>query len=108
MKAADNLDYEVHIPLAIGSLIKYRYVRQSSDGNLIEHDTSGNTVQYRLALVDKPAVIKDFIPGWKTGAYQGKVGEISGYVYDQKTEIPLGEIMVCLDGQKTFPRRRLL
>jgi hypothetical protein len=102
MEAKDNLSYYVRIPLAIGSLQKYRYVRQGTDANLIERDTFGNVVQYRLAAIKKPAVIKDLIAGWEEKAYAGKTGEISGYVYDQKTEAPLGEIMICLNGLRTF------
>jgi len=102
MEAKDNLSYFVRIPLVIGSLLKYRYVRQGTDANLIEHDTNGRQLQYRLSLVKKPAVVKDFISGWKSDIYQGKTGEISGFIYDQDTEAPLGEIMVCLNGLKTF------
>lgn len=102
MEAKDNLSYFVRIPLTIGSLQKYRYVRQGTDVNLIERDTFGNVVQYRLAAIKKPAVIKDLIAGWEEKAYAGKTGEISGYVYDQKTEAPLGEIMICLNGLRTF------
>ncbi len=102
MEAKDSLSYYVRIPLAIGSLQKYRYVRQGTDANLIERDTFGNVVQYRLAAIKKPAVIKDLVAGWEEKAYTGKTGEISGYVYDQKTEAPLGEIMICLNGLRTF------
>jgi len=102
MEAKDDYSYYVRIPLAIGSLVKYRYVRQGTDANIIERDANGNVLQYRLNLIKKPAVVKDFISGWEATAYQGQTGEISGFIYDQDTEAPLGEILVCLNGLKTF------
>jgi hypothetical protein len=82
MEAKDDYSYFVRIPMAIGSLVKYRYVRQGTDANIIEHDTNGNVVHYRLNVIKKPAIVKDFIAKWNSKKYEGKTGEFSGFVYD--------------------------
>ena len=102
MQAKDNYSYYVRIPMVIGTLVKYRYVRQGTDNNIIEHDTNGNIVQYRLNVIRKPAVIKDFVAKWDSNAYTGQTGEISGYIFDNKSETPLPEIMVSINGIRTY------
>jgi hypothetical protein len=39
---------------------------------------------------------------WDGNPYQGITGELSGYIFDKKTEAPLSEIMVSVDGMRTF------
>ena len=102
MEAKDDYSYFVRIPMVIGTVVKYRYVRQGTDTNIIEHDTNGNVVQYRMDVIKKPAVVKDFVAKWDSAAYDGKTGEISGYIYDEKTEAPLSEIMVSINGIRSF------
>jgi hypothetical protein len=102
MEAKDNYSYFVRIPMVIGSLVKYRYVREGSGTNIIEHDTNGNVVQYRMDVIKRPAVVKDFVAKWDSVAYDGKTGEISGYIYDDKSEAPLSEIMVSINGIRSF------
>ena len=98
MEAKDDYSYYVRIPLAKGSIIKYRYVRQSGDTSIIEHDTSGTMVQYRISVIRKAAVVSDMIAGWDESTYAGFTGEVSGYIYDEDSEIPLSEIMVYING----------
>jgi hypothetical protein len=102
MEAKDDYSYFVRIPMVIGSLVKYRYVRQGTDANIIEHDSNGNVVHYRLNVIKKPAIVKDFIAKWNSKKFEGKTGEISGFVYDEDTEVPLPEIMVSINGLRTF------
>ncbi|MDK2980102.1 MAG: hypothetical protein PWQ55_449 [Chloroflexota bacterium] len=102
MQAKDAYSYYVRIPMVIGSVVKYRYVRQGTDSNIIEHDTNGNTVHYRLDVIKKPAVVKDFVAKWDAGNYTGQTGEVSGYIYDNKNETPLSEILVSINGIRTF------
>lgn len=101
MEAKDNYAYFVRIPLVIGSVVKYRYVREGSTTNIIEHNSKGDPVQYRVCLIKKPAVISDHITGWENKAYSNVSGIVSGYIFDGKSEVPLSEIMVFINGQQT-------
>ena len=100
MEAKDNYSYYIRIPLVIGSVVKYRYVREGNSTNIIEHDSNGDVVQYRIELINKAAVVSDFVTGWDTNQYGGPTGAISGYIYDEKSDEPLSEIMVYLNGLK--------
>ena len=53
-------EYELKMPLAIGSVVRYRYVRSGSD-DTIEKDAEGQDVLYRLYKVDEPGRVVDFI-----------------------------------------------
>jgi hypothetical protein len=101
MDTTDGQAYSVRLPLAVGSLIRYRYLK-TGQNNVIEKDGLGNQVQYRLYSVSDPAVIHDFVANWENNSFTGTTGELSGYIYDQKTEAPLGEIMVVINGVRTF------
>jgi hypothetical protein len=101
MRSKDGQTFSVRVPLAIGSLIRYRYLK-SGQNNIIEKDALGNQVQYRLYSVSDPSVVKDFVVNWENNSFTGTTGELSGYIYDQKTEAPLGEILVEINGVRTF------
>lgn len=101
MDAIGSAEYAIRIPFAVGSLIRYRYLKKGGQ-TVIEKDTHGEQVQYRLHKVTKPAEILDLITSWDNQTYSGETGEVSGYIYDQSTEIPLGEILVSINGMQTY------
>lgn len=101
MDTTDGLTYNAKIPLVIGSVIRYRYVKNSQNST-IESDPTGNHVQYRLFHVTDASFVRDFISGWDNNLYTGTTGELSGYIYDKKTDAPLSEIMVTINGMRTF------
>ncbi|MBM3136993.1 MAG: hypothetical protein FJZ98_02275 [Chloroflexi bacterium] len=101
MDPVGSAEYTVRLPLAIGSVIRYRYVRNGSQ-NTIEKDSSGGQVLYRLYMVKKPGQVNDLVAGWDKQPYLAETGEISGYVYDSKTEAPLGEILISVNGLQTY------
>ena len=101
MEAKDNYSYFIRIPMVIGSVVKYRYVRQGTASNIVEHNSTGQIVQYRVHIIKKASVISDFITGWDNKEYAKTSGSISGYIYDEKTDTPLSEIMVFANGQQT-------
>lgn len=101
MTAKDDYAYYVRIPLVIGSVVKYRYIREGTTINVIEHNSKGEPVQYRVGCIKKAAVISDHITGWDNDEYSNISGIISGYIFDEKTDAPLSEIMVFINGQQT-------
>jgi hypothetical protein len=101
MDSVGSAEYKVRLPLAVGSVIRYRYVRTSSQ-NIIEKNSKGEQVLFRLYKVNKPGQVNDLVAGWDGQPYPAETGEISGYVYDAKTEAPLGEILISVNGLQTY------
>lgn len=101
METIGSAEYKIRIPLAIGSVIRYRYVLNNSQ-NIIEKDSKGDLVLYRLYEVNRPGQVNDLVAGWDGQPYPAETGEISGYVYDSKTEAPLGEILISVNGFQTY------
>ena len=101
MESSDGMTYTLRMPLSIGSVIRYRYVKDGQS-DTIERDPAGNQVHYRLYHVSDASVIRDLVSTWDPTPFQGITGELSGYIFDQKTEVPLPEIMVTVNGMRTF------
>ena len=101
MDTSDGVTYSVRLPFAIGSVICYRYVKNGQN-NIIEKDSSGNQIHYRLYHVTDSSIVRDFITNWDQNSFAGTTGEISGYIFDKKSEAPLSEIMVVINGMRTF------
>ena len=101
MDSSDGLTYTLRLPLVVGSVIRYRYVKDGQTG-IIERDPNGSQVHYRLYQVADASVVRDLITTWDSTPYQGITGELSGYIFDKKTEVPLPEIMVTVNGMRTF------
>ncbi len=63
MRANDPNHYMLSIPLPVGSLIRYRYGRQST-GPADEMTFDGKPVNYRLYRVDGPSLVQDTVARW--------------------------------------------
>ncbi len=101
MQSKDNLTFFVRIPIINRSFVNYRYVKRS-DVDVIEHTPDGNQVHYRSYMVNHPAVVKDIISSWTNeGSTVFPTGEISGFVYDAKTNLPIPEIFISVNGITT-------
>jgi len=101
MTAGDADTYTVDIPIAIGSLIKYRYIR-TGDLTAVEYTGSGQQVRYRLFQVDGPSTVQDIVAGWTDAHYAGPVGRIMGQVITQDTNEPFPSVLVSAGGVQTF------
>lgn len=101
MEAIGSAEFTVRMPLPVGSLVRYRYVRDSAQ-NVIEKDAKGEKVLYRLYKVTGPGQVNDLVASWDEQKYIAETGEISGFIYDVDTEAPLGEILVAVNGQQTY------
>jgi len=85
-----------------GSVIHYRYFKGGNNQS-IERDIYGETLSYRLVLADRSDQIKDQIISWTNNDQPiDFTSEISGYIYDDKTGAPLGEILVFINGMRTI------
>jgi len=100
MQSKDDLTLFVRIPIVNGSFVKYRYVKRS-DVDIIEFCSDGDSVHYRSYIVNRPSVAKDIISSWTNEGTAFPAGEISGFVYDTKTNLPIPEIFISVNGITT-------
>jgi hypothetical protein len=92
--------YSVHLPIAVGSVVKYRYLRE--DVSLIVEATLGaDPVRFRTLVVSGPTTVSDTIFGWSDAPYLGSVGRIEGVVKDANG-VPIPDILVSASGLSTF------
>ena len=101
MESKGNNHFTFQLPVAVGSLVKYRYGRDGATP-LVEYTSNGKQIRYRLIQVTAPTVIKDLISGWTDDPYAGKSGRIAGRVYDSKTQTGLPNILVTAGGSQTY------
>jgi len=93
--------YSLKLTVNVGSVIKYRYIR---DGNIpvYEYNSLGKQVRYRMVLASAPAVIHDAITAWSNLPYAGPFGRIIGRILDQETGEPVSPSLVTTCGQETI------
>jgi len=100
MAQQDDLTYFVKIPLVIGSVVKYRYVRQS-DVSTVEYTPQGTQVRYRLASIIGPAILQDNVAAWIDQPYSGPMGRVRGQFIDKNSNAPVPNLMVSAEGIQT-------
>jgi len=81
--------------------LRYRYV-MTSPLEVAEQKADGTPVGYRIAFVQKNAVIKDFIAGWPSAPYTGETADLNGIVHDSKSNQPLPDVLINIAGYQTF------
>jgi hypothetical protein len=101
MDRVDSTHYSIRIPVTIGSVIRYRYVRESNPVS-IEYDSQGSQVRYRLYFVSTPGLVKDAVSAWNDFPYKGGFGRIQGQVTDANTNLPIPNVMVTAGGIQTI------
>lgn len=100
MTQQDNTNYYVKLPLPIGSVLKYRYIRLSGLSS-VEYSPHGSQVRFRLAEITGPAIILDNIAAWSDQPYQGLIGRVRGQFIDQSNNAPIPNLLVTAQGVQT-------
>lgn len=101
MKHQRDGHWEVHLAVPVGSVIRYRYTRQSPT-LADEANTTGKPIEYRLAKIDGTTQIDDIIAAWTDTPYRGSVGRIIGQLTARDDRSPLSEVMLVVAGIRTF------
>lgn len=94
--------YRLSVPFVIGSLVKYRYERQSGPIRVAEHLSDGSAVRYRLLHVNAQSKVEDVISRWTDTAYALPTGRIQGQAVDAATNQPIPNLLVSAGGAQTF------
>lgn len=101
MDALGGNRYKTVIPIAIGSVVKYRFISPGSP-TAIEYSASGKQVRYRMFKVDGPASVSDTVAGWTNQLYDGPTGRINGQIIDRETNTPIPSALVTAGGAQTL------
>lgn len=102
MTRGEDGAYSARIPLMVGSLVKYRYMR-GGDHRAAELNGSGEPVRYRMFYVPGTSLVaRDQIAGWSDSPYGGPTGRLTGQVVDSATGSPIPNLMIAAGGEQTF------
>lgn len=97
MTAIDERHYALALTPEIGSVVKYRYLREGNPP-LVEFTPTGSQVRYRLFHVSGPQTTQDLVSAWIDTPYTGTIGRITGQVMDRDSRIPLPNMLVTTEG----------
>jgi len=98
MRASDPTHYMLSIPFPVGSLLHYRYGRQSTTP-AEELTSDGKPIHYRLYRVDGPSLVQDTVARWVDTPFMGKTGRIEGIISDADNGLPIPNLMVVSGGK---------
>jgi hypothetical protein len=101
MQGMDTLHYTLTLPFPIGSVVKYRYIRQSTLP-ILEDDSAEKAVRYRLYFVTAPGTVQDIISSWTDSLFAAPVGRVTGRVVSVGDGRPLPNILIAVGGQQTL------
>ena len=97
MSLKSETTYFVRIPISINSVVKYRYILNSSVIN-VEKDLSGRDVRYRMVNINQPMVIEDRVATWQAAPSASEKGTLTGSIIDATNNAPISSIMVTVAG----------
>lgn len=101
MQTQDNQHYTLRLPFPIGSVVKYRYLREG-DSSSVEYNTHGDQVRYRLYYVTGTGLVNDNVAAWNNLPFTGATGRISGLVVNSSTNAPIPGLLMTANGIQTF------
>lgn len=97
----NDQEYRTTLPIPAGSIIKYRYAKISQIYSP-EALYDGSPIRYRLFYADRNNTITDILQSWAGDQVDIDLGRLTGTIVDQKTLIPIPDILVSAGGQLTF------
>lgn len=102
METSGDNTYAVTVSVPTGTLMKYRYVRQSAAGFVDELGATGQAISYRTYLVDGPGhVSHDIVPAWADLPTSELTGQVSGQITSAATAAPISGLSVNISGLQT-------
>ena len=101
MEADNSLSFHLDLPVSLGSVLKYKYVRQG-EYNQQEYTLSGKPVRYRIVQVKEPITIHDIVGRWIDSDISLPKGRLNGKVVDSTTGQPLPNILISASGMLSW------
>ncbi len=101
MQARDAQTYSVTLPIADGSVVKYRYLLLSNV-QVLEDTSFDQPVRFRLYHVAGPGAVRDLISSWSGQPFSWTTGQVRGQVLNADSGAPLANILVAGGGVQAF------
>ncbi len=92
----------VTLAFPVGSVVKYRYSRQTASAPVEEYTSAGQQVRYRLVYVNGPGKVEDVVSRWTDTEFSGPSGRIAGNAADAVTGQPIPNLLVTAGGSQAF------
>lgn len=102
MVQEDPQHYILQLSFPLGSLVKYRYSRQTEAAPVNEYTSAGRQTRYRLYAVQGPGLVDDVISRWTDTQFFGPAGRIMGSATDTQTGEPVPGLLVTAGGAQAF------
>lgn len=94
--------YQAVVPLTVGSVASYRYLRDGGKGAFPEATAENTLVRARRLYVGGDMVLKDIVAAWADQPFQGAVGMVQGELHDAASGQPLPDILVSIAGYQVL------
>jgi hypothetical protein len=101
MQARDALNYDATLPLAVNSVLKYRYVRIGGPGTQ-EYTAFNQPLRYRLYYAVGPSEVTDLIAAWPDHPFNGAMGSIQGTAINMDTGTAVPSLLVSAGGVQSI------
>ena len=101
MQKGDDFHYYIAIPFHVGSIIKYRYLRQGNT-SILEDNFCDQPIRYRMYYVGGPGEVMDTIYSWTDSTSSIETGRITGIIIDSVNDAGIPDILVSVGGRQTF------
>ena len=102
MAVQDQQNFTVKLPVVVGSVMKYRYLRDKEPVG-IEYTSLNQQVRYRLYAVDGPGTVRDTVSGWSSSPASGNLGRIFGQVAFAGNNAPVvNALSRCWRGTRAY------
>ncbi len=103
LQKADDLHYNVVLPLTTQSVIQYRYILLDNRNNLTnETDINGFDINSRFYFPTQASIISDRVYNWTRNPLDIAAGRIQGTITAQDGVTPLEGVIVSAGGQNTI------
>jgi hypothetical protein len=97
MQARDALNYVATLPLAVNSVMKYRYIRIGGNETQ-EYNAFNQPVRYRLYYVTGPSELTDLIAAWPDRPFNGATGSVQGTAVNADSGTAIPNLLVSAGG----------
>ncbi len=101
LEPVDETHYSVQIAFPLGSVIKYRYVKEGQSTG-IEHTSQRRQVRYRMYYAEAPGEVVDRVSAWSDAPFTSAHGRIMGQVVLEDGSGFAAGSLVAVGGQQTF------
>jgi len=100
MQPRDALNYSVSVPLALNSVVAYRYFREGNNAH--ETNAFGQPVLYRMYYVTGSAETVDLVTAFADHPYGGQTGTIKGTTINSDTGAAIPNLLVTAGGVQSI------